>query len=113
MAYSVEQIQRGVSRYLEEEFVNKMGGWQKWIFGAGAGMYIAKLNEVIGTYKTNPIVSQLGIFPDGGGVDVDAIYRAVKEQAVKSPVTFDAPMLGSVTLNSADVDKLYNYIRGG
>ena len=35
----------------------------------------------------------------------------MKKQAKKSSVTFDVPMLGPITLNEQDVDKIYDFIK--
>ena len=40
------------------------------------------------------------------GVDVEKLRRAFLAQAQKGPITFDIPMLGTVTLSAADVEKL-------
>ena len=39
-------------------------------------------------------------------------YEELLKQARKSPVTFNLPMLGNVTLNESDVQKLYRDIVG-
>ena len=44
-------------------------------------------------------------------VDVDKIYKEMKKQAKKSAVTFDMPMIGPITLNEQDVDKMYELIK--
>ena len=35
------------------------------------------------------------------------------KQAQRGAITFDVPLMGALTLNAADVDKLYSYIVGG
>ena len=35
----------------------------------------------------------------------------MKKQANKSAITFDVPMLGALTLNENDVDKMYEFIK--
>ena len=35
----------------------------------------------------------------------------LKKQATKSAITFNAPIIGAITLDEQDVDKLYKLIR--
>lgn len=107
---TTDKIKRGIAKYIDEEFTSKIYGWQKWAFGAGAALAIDNSDQLIEKCRANTIVSAMGIFDDGGGVDVERAYRYLKAEAEKTPVTFDAPIIGSVTLNAADVDKLYQAI---
>ena len=36
--------------------------------------------------------------------------KDLKKQAKKSAITFDVPMIGPITLNESDLDKLYQLI---
>lgn len=109
--YSIEQVQRGFLRYIDTEIVSKSVGLQKWAVGAACALYANNLNNIVEEMRNAPVINALGIFPEGGGIDIDALYRALKPQADKCAVTFDAPIIGSLTLNAADVDRLYECIR--
>jgi hypothetical protein len=41
------------------------------------------------------------------------LYREFYKQAQKGAVTFAVPMIGAMTLNHTDVEKLYRYIIEG
>lgn len=110
MVVSLEQLQRGAADYIDSEFTAKLTGPQRWIIGALGGMYVNKLGDIINNIKDIPAVAILGLFPDGGGIDVDAVYTALRKQAEKTPVSFDVPLIGSVRLTVEDVDKLYRNI---
>lgn len=107
---SMERVKRGVARYLDEEFTKKMTGWQKWVFGAGAALYLENASSEIQKLQEMPAVKTLGIVDEAGNIAVDKIYQQLKIQAQKGPITFTIPMIGSVTLNESDVDKLYTCI---
>lgn len=107
---SMDKVKRGLARYLDEEFTNKMTGWQKWVFGAGAAMFLENLTSIAQKLKSNPMVEYIGLLDESGNVAVERIYQQLRIQAQKGPITFEIPMLGSVTLRDTDVDKLYNYI---
>jgi hypothetical protein len=107
---SMDRVKRGIAKYLDEEFTNKMNGWHKWVFGAGAAMLIENFAGIAQQLQTNPIVKSLGVFDASGNVAIERVHQHLLAQAQKGPITFDIPMLGSVTLNEADVNKLYNCI---
>lgn len=107
---SIGKVQNGVSAYIESEFLNKLGGWQKWVFGAAAAMLLSDATKIVDKIKDNEIVKIMGVIDADGAVDVEKLYRYFKQQAQKGSITFDAPILGAVTMNESDVDKLYSFI---
>lgn len=108
---SLAQIQAGLTRYLDEEFVNKLTGWQKWVFGSFAGIALLRIDEIFNKLKQNDIVKMLNIIDDFDNIDIDILYREFSKQARKGAVTMSLPVVGTVTLNGADVDKLYQFIK--
>lgn len=107
---SMDKVKRGIARYLDEEFTNKMTGWQKWAFGVGSAMLLENFASISQKLKSNPMVEYIGLIDDSGNVAVERIHQQLRIQAQKGPVTFEVPMLGTITLNETDVEKLYNYI---
>lgn len=107
---SVERVKRGVARYLDEEFTAKMSGWQKWVFGAGAAMYLENLGETVERLRKNELVKGLGILDETGNIDTDKLRRYFVAEAQKGSATFDIPLIGRVTLNENDVERLYRCI---
>lgn len=107
---SMDKVKRGLARYLDEEFTNKMNGWQKWVFGVGSAMFLENFTSVAQKAKENPVVKALGLIDDSNNVAVERIHQQLRVQAQKGSITFEIPMLGSITLHEADVEKLYNYI---
>lgn len=39
---SIDRVQSGISRYLDNEVVPKMSGANRWIFSAAAAAYVAE-----------------------------------------------------------------------
>lgn len=107
---SMDKVKRGLARYLDEEFTSKMTGWQKWVFGAGAGMYIENFGSAAERLRSNELVKGLGIIDEAGNVDVEKLHKYFRAEAQKGAITFTLPVVGAVTLNDADVEKLYNCI---
>lgn len=104
---TVDQIKQGAARYLDEEFTAKLTGWRKWAIGAGGAMAIENLDGTLTALQENPVIKALGVFDADGNVDLDRVYAHLRHEAQKGPVTFTAPVLGPVTINERDVEKLY------
>ena len=107
------QVVNGMSRYIDQEIVNKMQGWQRWALGAGAGIMMNKGTNMFNAFKAHPVVKMLEVIDDNDMIDIDTIYAELRKQAEKGSATFDAPMIGTITLTKDDVDKLYRLIKEG
>lgn len=109
--YNYGQVMSGLAKYVDDEIVSKIGGWQKWIVGAGIGVALDKGVNIFNELKTNPMVKALEVIDKNDMIDVDALYKSIKKQAQNNPVTFNVPMVGAMTLNESDVDKIYEAIK--
>lgn len=107
---TVDKVQAGLARYIDEEVVNRMDGWRKWVFGGAATLLLAALPENIKRWEQTELGRMLGII-NGNEVDMAKVYQAVKRQSAKGPITVDIPGAGSLTLNDADVDKMWQYMQ--
>lgn len=107
------KVINGITRYIDEEVVNKLTGAPRWIIGAGAGIMMSKATDVFNGLKNNTLIKSMGLINEKDEVDIELIYKELKKQAQKSPVTLNIPMAGVLTLNEQDVDKMYNFIMGG
>ena len=107
------QIINGVVKYIDAEILSKINGWQKWVLGAGAGIAVGRAGQIFNTIANHPMVKMLGVVDEQGMVDIDMLHKEFAKQAAKGPVTFDVPMLGAMTINQNDVEKLYHYIKEG
>lgn len=109
---TVAQVQSGIQKYINNEFLNKLAGVQKWAVDALSAMYLLNSGNIFENLKANPFVAALGVIDEQDHIDIDKLYKHFKAAAGKSPATISVPLLGAVTLNEGDVDKLYNYIVG-
>ena len=109
--YSLGQVVGGITNYLDAEVLSKIAGWQKWVIGAGLGVTLNKSANIFNELKNNPMIKALGVIDKNDMIDVDTLYHEIKKQAKKGPVTFNLPLVGNMTLNESDVDKMYNNIR--
>ena len=107
------QVVDGMTKYIDQEIINKIQGWQRWALGAGAGIMMTKGTNIFNTLKANPIIKMLDVIDENDMIDIDTIYTELRKQAEKGAATFDAPMIGTITLTKDDVDKLYHLIKEG
>lgn len=110
---TLSQIQSGIVKYLDSEITPKIEGWQRWVFGAAAGISLTKISSIFNTLKTNDFVKMLNVIDSEDNIDIDTIYQEFRKQAQKGAITFNVPVVNlPLTLNVTDVDKLYHFIKG-
>ena len=109
--YEYNKVINGVAKYIDVEIVEKITGWKKWVIGSGVGLALSNTSEVFNQLKKNEFVKILNIIDKDDKINVDKIYKEMKKQAKKGAVTFDVPMVGALTLNEHDVDKIYEFIK--
>ena len=108
------QVVNGMTKYIDQEIVNKIQGWQGWALGALSSIAISnKGANIFNALKANPVVKMLEVIDENGMIDIDTIYTELRKQAEKNSATFNAPMIGTITLTKDDVDKLYHLIKEG
>ena len=103
----------GLTQYIDVEIVGKLVGYPKWIFGTLAGVALSKATNIFNTLKENEMIKMLEIIDKDDNIDIDTLYTELKKQAHKGAITFDVPMLGSLTLTETDVDKVFHYMKNG
>lgn len=106
---TMEKLRNGIHLYLEREIIPSLGGWQKWVFGAGAALLVNRVEDILHKFENTPIIKAMGIIQDNK-VDIDAVYEAVREQAKNTPAVIEIPGVGTIRLSAADIDKLYQTI---
>jgi hypothetical protein len=109
--YEYNKVMNGIAKYIDIEIVDKITGWKKWVIGGGVSIALSNMSNVFNELKNNEMIKLLNIIDKDDKIDVDKIYKEMKKQAKKGAVTFDVPMLGGLTLNEQDVDKVYEFIK--
>lgn len=102
---NVQQIQMGVTKYVEAEIATKATGFTKFATYFVLPKLSVKVVDLINQYKTNPIAKDY--FDADGNVDLDSIYNTAKT-AIAHSGQFT---LYGIIFNETDIDKLYNYIK--
>jgi hypothetical protein len=109
----IQSVQNGTLKFIDNELLPKMQGWKKWTFGAAASLWLTNLPNVFQKIKENSFVGSLGIIDESGMINIEKLYAEFYKQAERTPVTFDIPVIGQITLDKTDVEKLYAYIKEG
>lgn len=108
---TVDRIQRGVSRYLDEQLMPHLSGKDRWIMTGIATLALQKLPQIIQSYTSNTAVQMLGIIAPDGTIDVEAIINSIKPAARKTPADIPIPLTGgSITVTEQDLDMILRYI---
>lgn len=109
MKVTVGQVAQGVATYIDRELVPKVPGIRKWVLGI-SGAYAGKMiEEKVDEYRD--LLISIGVMEEDGMIDIDTLASHLKKSAaVNGPVTEHFPMLGDITFDSGDVDKLHTYI---
>jgi hypothetical protein len=105
MFVSINQIQIGITNFIEHEIATKAVGAQKF-----ATYFILPLAKDIVAYNMNKLRKNeflKSLFNETGNVDIDALYNMSKS-AIQKSGSFE--ILG-VILGETDIDKIYSHIR--
>lgn len=109
---TVDKIQRGVSRYLDEQLMSKMKGLDAWTLPGFATLYLANLPNIIADFASKPAIAYAGIFGVDGTVDIERLINSFKPAARKTPATIKLPISNSpITFTEQDLDLILRYIQ--
>ena len=109
--YEYGQVINGIAKYIDVEIIDKIEGWKKWVVGSAAGIALSNSADIFNQLKGNDYIKMLNLIDKDNKIDVDKIYKEMKKQAKKGAVTFNVPVLGALTLNEQDVERIYDSIK--
>lgn len=105
-----ERVTAGVLRYIDCEVCPHVPGFKSVALAAVAAMYAQKIPAIFDKLQKHPAISLLDIISEDGMVDVDAVYNAFAPK-ISQPVQLNVPFIGQISIDRAEIDKLYRYIR--
>lgn len=106
MFVNKEQIQIGVTRFIENEIGKTAVGFNKFATYFALPIINKKIGGYIDSFATNPLTKDM--FDENRNLNLDEVYNMAKNAVQKSG---QFSYLG-IIFNETDIDKLYNYIRG-
>ena len=109
---TVDKVQRGLAKYIEEQILPPMKGTDRWLVTGAAAMALAKLPAMIQQQlQSGGALKALGVIGTDGTIDIDGIIKSVKPAAKSSPASINIPFTnGTITLTEADLDVIQRYI---
>lgn len=107
MTITIDQAQRAILVYLENEVARKATGLTK--FGAYfvMGTLQNKFSSIISNFLKNPLISAMELVDSNGNIKIDEVYQAARLAMEKAG---SISMYG-VIFNQSDVDKLYHMMQ--
>ena len=102
--YTIEQIQNGVVKYVEQELASKAVGVKKFAIYFILPTIKTKTVGYIQQFK--PIFPEF--FDSNGNVDLDKVYNQSKD-AIRNSGQFE---FAGIIFNETDIDRLYVSIKG-
>ena len=113
---NLDQIKRGLSRYIDSEIIPKLqvGSVKKVIVGTAAALMLQNLDKSLKSLSGHPLVGALGIVDESGLIDADKLIEAAKKNIDDCGFTVKLDVLGmhlgEMTFKRSDLDQLRSYI---
>lgn len=104
MTVNTEQIQRGITSYVENEIASKATGLKKFMIFFMLPSMQKTVADYVGTMKK----MLPDLFDENGNADIDRIYNLAKVAIQKSG---QIEYLG-IIFNESDIDSIYVHIKG-
>ena len=114
---TIQQVQKGFVRFIDNHVAGAYSGVEKTIIIGGATLVSAGLPNLIKQYGQNGFIGALGLMDaDSGYVDIDALYNAFVPHLGAEKIPVKLPKLGSIDLGTIklgreEIDTLVRYIR--
>lgn len=101
---TTNQIAIGSSNYIENEILPQIPKVKAIGLSTVVALYMRKLPEIM-----KKVPKSLELVDDSGMVDIDSVRDVLREK-ISGEVPIDIPLIGTITIDQTEVDKLYNYI---
>ena len=110
---TMQQVKTGLVKYIDTDVLPHLTGVKLIGLGVYTALAADNLVNVLNQYKEHPAVSVLQIIDKDGNVDIDKLYQAMAPQfANGEKQTISIPLIGDMTVDRSDLEKLYRYIKG-
>ena len=105
------QFVDGLAKFIDSEIIPKMTGFKKLAFGVGSGIAIKRSEEMFTLIKDNKLIHTLGIIDEANNINIDLLVDEIKERMGNEIYKIDIPMIGTISLDVTDLNKLYSLIK--
>ena len=108
-----DRVLNGIMKYMDREIFSSMNDWQEMLARIAVSRLVGNSEQLKNTIMSNAYVRTFAIVDENGNVDVDGLYRDLKEQIrAKGKVEISLPMFGTFRFTESDIDRLYATIKG-
>ena len=109
---TLEQAQRGLTKYIDNDILPHIGGLKKVGVGMYAALAIENLKNAYQQNKDNPAISMIAVFDENDMIDIDKVYDVVYPMfANGEKYPLDVPLVGEITFTRNDLAKIYSYMK--
>lgn len=105
MFVNTQQIQVGVTNFIENEIAKKAVGLNKFLTYFSLPIVNKKVSNFINEFSSNPLTKDL--FDENNNLDLEAVYGMAKNAVQKSGQF----VVYGIMFNETDIDRLYTYIK--
>ncbi len=110
---TLTQFQNGVMRYIDNDVLPHLTGFRRVGLGIYAGLAANNVGDLLLKYKDHPAVEVLNVVDKDGSIDVDRLYSVAAPMFANGErYSVNIPMIGEMTVDRTDLEKLYQYIKG-
>ena len=108
-----DRVLNGILKYMDREIFSSMNDWQEMLARIALSRLLGNSEQLKSTIMNNAFVKTFAIVDENGNIDIDGLYRDLKEQIrAKGKLEFTLPMFGTYRFTESDVDRLYSCIKG-
>lgn len=108
-----DRVLNGIMKYMDREIFSSMNDWQEMLARIAVSRLLGNSEQLKNTIMNNAYLRTFAIVDENGNVDVDGLYRDLKEQIrAKGKIELTLPMFGTYRFTESDVDRLYSCIKG-
>lgn len=106
---SKEKVIAGAGAYVDREVLPRLPELKSLMVAGVVSLYLRRAPELFARLENDPAVKMAGVMADGM-IDVDALYDAFAPK-ISKPVELSVPLIGCLSFDRTEVDKLLHYIR--
>lgn len=108
-----EQFLNGLAKFIDTEIVPKMSGFKKLAFGVGSGIALKKGDNIFALIKDNELVHALDILDVNNNINIDMLKQEIDSKMGNERYDIEIPMIGVISLDKTDLNKIYTLIKNG
>lgn len=110
---TMQQVKNGLVKYIDTDVLPHLTGIKKLGLGVYTALAANNVVVLIEKYREHPAVAVLDVIDAEGNVDIDKLYQAIAPQfANGEKQVINIPLIGDMTVDKSDLEKLYRYIKG-